>query len=115
MSSQDSAGLADPAALEDAARRVDAEAGKLRAQFQDWVRPVVASRWSGAAATSFRDDTQQDWSSTQARAQELQSIGSLLRGGAAAIRAEIERRRREREAREAASRRAAAAKQAAAP
>jgi uncharacterized protein YukE len=117
VSSPDSAGLADPAALEDAARRLDTEAAILRAQVQDEVRPVVASLWAGAAATSYKDDTQLDWSSALARASALENMASRLRGGAAAIRAEIERRRREREAREAAARAAShrpAAKKAAA-
>jgi uncharacterized protein YukE len=105
MSSQDSAGLADPAALDDAARRLGVEAATLRAQIQDWVRPVVAAQWSGVAAASFKEDQQRESFISSGLAQQLETMARMLRDGAAAVRAEIDRRRREREAREAADRR----------
>src|SRR5438445_11816326 len=100
MSCQDCAGLADPAALDAAASQLGIEAVTLRAQVQDWVRPVVGAQWSGAAATSFKDEIQGEWFTSSGLSQELEAMARMLRDGAAAVRAEIDRRRREREERE---------------
>jgi uncharacterized protein YukE len=105
MSWQDSAGLADPAALEDAARRLGTEAITHRAQVLDWVRRVGAAQWTGAAASSFKEEQQREWFISSGLAQQLEHMASLLRDGASAVRTEIDRRRREREAREAADQR----------
>jgi hypothetical protein len=69
--------------------------------------------WNGAAASSFKEETQANWSKTDALAANLETLARMLHDAAAAIRAEIERRRRAREAREAAARAAAARRRAA--
>ena len=104
-------GLADPAALDRAAKAIEAEAKTLR-DAKPYGQATKDMIWSGLAATSFRNQAEADVKQVGSLADRLVSITAEIRKGATEVRKEIARRAEEaRKAREEAERRAAEEKQ----
>jgi uncharacterized protein YukE len=101
-------GLADPAALERAAKAIEAEATTLREAARPYGKAAKEMMWRGVAATSFQNQAEADVKQVNSLADRLVTIASEIRKGAKTVREEIARREKAaREAREEAARLAA--------
>ena len=93
-------GLADPAALERAAKAIEAEATTLREAARPYGKAAKEMQWRGVAATAFQNQAEADVKQVNSLAERLVTIASEIRKGAKTVRDEIARRERaEREAR----------------
>lgn len=100
-------GLADPAALDRAAKAIEAEAKTLRDAAKPYGQSAKDMIWRGLAATSFRNQAEADVKQVNSLADRLVKLADEIRKGAKTVRDEIARR--EKAAREEADRRRAAA------
>ncbi|HEX2033938.1 MAG TPA: hypothetical protein VHS99_07120 [Chloroflexota bacterium] len=86
--------LADPDALDRAAKAIEGEAKSLREAVVPYGRAARTMQWRGVAAAGFQDQVQLDCTHVDAMAERLEQMAAAIRKGAVQVRQELERRRK---------------------